>query len=429
MATMLIDWTRWFTSLEFSQICLVLLPILLFDAPRYAIGSLLMCLADMVVDSWKWISGFQEKPYDYCPSVCVILAGLNEADTIGHTLESIWGTYPRMEIIVVDDGSSDGMFDVAERFSEGRDNVLCLRKPERGGKSSALNMALPYTNADILVCVDTDSTLGPCAIWDIVQPFQDPGVGAVSGTVIARNPFVNLLTWLQGIEYLRTIFLGRMLTDRLNMLGIVSGAFGAFRTRAMKLVDGWDVGPGEDGDLVMRLRKAGYSVRFRPYAQCFTNLPLKAKTLFKQRRRWDWSVVTFECRKHIDLLNPFHTSFSPSNFFMVGERILFTIIFQFAFWIYLFWLCFNMQQELVFILLLNYLVYVGLEILQFGAILYYSLDRRRDLLIGLVIPLVPFYYLFLRAATMVAVVEEMFTRRSFRDNFVPPRVRQATWHW
>ena len=429
MDTMLKDWTHWFTSLELHQLCLVLMPILLIDAPRYAIGSLLVCLVDLVMDAWKKIRGHADAPYDHCPSVCVILAGLNEADTIGATLESIWGSYPRMEIIVVDDGSSDGMSEVAERFAEGRDQVTCLRKPERGGKSSALNMALPYTRAEILVCVDTDSHLGPNAIWDIVQPFKDPGVGAVSGTVIARNPFANLLTWLQGLEYLRTIFLGRMLSDRLNILGIVSGAFGAFRTEAIQQVKGWDVGPGEDGDLVMRMRKAGYKVRFRPYAQCLTNLPLSARTLFRQRRRWDWSVVTFECRKHVDLLNPFHSSFTAGNFFMVLERIVFTILFQFAFWIYAVWLVFHMRQELLFILVLNYLVYLVLEIFQFTAILYYSLDRKRDFRIGWIIPLVPFYYLFLRTATMVAVLEEMFTRRSFRDNFVPPRVRKATWHW
>lgn len=422
-------WILWFTSLEFSQICLILLPIFLIDAPRYAVGSLIMCLGDMCKDFANKFLGRTEEPYDHCPSVCVILAGLNEADTVGHTLESIWGSYPRMEIVVVDDGSTDGMFEVAEQFAEGRDNVLCLRKPERGGKSSALNMALLYTQAEVVICVDTDSHLGANAIWEIVQPFKDLRVGAVSGTVIARNPFVNVLTWLQSIEYLRTIFLGRMLSSRLNVLGIVSGAFGAFRTDAMKLVEGWDVGPGEDGDLVMRLRKAGYTVRFCPYAQCYTNLPVAAKTLFKQRRRWDWSVVTFECRKHVDLLNPFHSCFTASNFMMVVERIVFTILFQFAFWIYLGWLMFNRHDELLSILLLNYLVFVILEVIQFVTILYYSLDRKRELKIGLVIPLVPFYYLFLRIATMVAVVEELFTRRSFRDNFVPQRVRKATWHW
>lgn len=253
-------------------------------------------------------------------------------------------------------------------------------------------------------------------------------MAAVSDAVIARNPFVNLTTWLRAIEYLRTLFLGRMLSDRLNLLGIVSGAFGAFRTSAIKQVHGWDVGSGENGDLVIRLRKSGCRVKFRPYAQCFTNLSVTAGPLFKQRRRWDWSVVTFECRKHVDLLNPIHSSFTASNFFMVAERIVFTIVFQFAFWIYTIWLMFNMQQSVFYMLSLNYIAYTVLEIFQYTAVLYYSLDRKRDLKIGMVIPLVPIYYLFLRTATVVAVLEEMLTRRSFRDNFVPAHVRNATWY-
>src|SRR5207248_1453281 len=83
------------------------------------------------------------------------------------------------------------------------------------------------------------------APWEIVQPFADPRVGAVSGTVVARAPFARLVTWLQAFEYLRCIFLGRMFASRLDILGIVSGAFGAFRADALRRLGGWDVGPGE----------------------------------------------------------------------------------------------------------------------------------------------------------------------------------------
>jgi hypothetical protein len=62
-------------------------------------------------------------------------------------------------------------------------------------------------------------------------------------------------------------------------------------------------------------------------------------------------------------------------------------------------------------------------------VLYYSLDRWRDLKYCLVLPLMPFYALFIKAASAVAITEELFTRRSFQDNFVPPHVREATWHW
>src|SRR5262249_10946771 len=147
--------------------------------------------------------------------------------------------------------------------------VLVLRRPRRSGKSSATNFALTYTRADVVIVIDCDSSVGPGALWEIVQPLRDPQVGAVAGNILARNPFTNLCTWLQGYEYSSTIFVGRMLSARLGILGIVSGAFGAFRRDVLAQVNGWDVGPPEDLDLTLTIRKAGYRIEFAPYAECY----------------------------------------------------------------------------------------------------------------------------------------------------------------
>jgi len=186
-----------------------------------------------------------------------MIVGLNEGDTIAHALESVYGTYPKMELFVVDDGSTDDMAANAAEFAKTHPGVTVLSRKLRGGKSSAMNMPLPLIKSEVVVVIDSDSHLAPGAIWNIVQPFRDPKVGAVSGSVSARNPFVNLCTWLQAMEYRRSIFLGRILLARLDILGIVSGALGAFRKSALDKFGGWDVGPGEDGDLTIKFRKAG----------------------------------------------------------------------------------------------------------------------------------------------------------------------------
>ena len=138
---------------------------------------------------------------------------------------------------MVDDGSSDGMTQVGHDFARLHENVLVLTK-RRGGKSSAMNFALPFARAEVVIVVDADSHLAPNAIWEIVQPLADPRVGAVSGNVLVRNEFQNLVTRLQGFEYQRSIFMGRMVSDRLNLLGIASGAFlaGSFRCTALQHV-------------------------------------------------------------------------------------------------------------------------------------------------------------------------------------------------
>jgi poly-beta-1,6-N-acetyl-D-glucosamine synthase len=425
---MFAGWIQWLSSQHPKDVALLILPLMLLDGVRYIGATLALWVWDFARDLCGYPSD-AAKEYEYCPSVCVVLAGLNEADSIGQTLLSVWGTYPRLEIIVVDDGSSDGMAQVAEEFAATHENVLVLRKLHRGGKSSALNFALPFTQADVIICVDTDSHLAPCAIWEIVQPLADERVAGVSGTIIPRNGFTNLCTRLQALEYLRNIFVGRRTAAWLGILGIVSGAFGAFRRSSLARLGGWDVGPGEDGDLVLRLRKQGFRIAFTPYAQCYTNTPTNFSWLFRQRRRWEWAVVTFECRKHVDLGDPLSATFSLTNLVLLLDRWLFSIVLMYSCLIFAPYLAWQRWSELHYILLTQYVAYLAIETAQACVVLYYSLDRWRDLKYCLVLPLMPFYALFIKAASAVAITEELITRRSFQDNFVPSHVRDATWHW
>jgi cellulose synthase/poly-beta-1,6-N-acetylglucosamine synthase-like glycosyltransferase len=427
---MLSDWIYWISSLHRSELLLLLSPILLLDAPRYVIGSVFVWICDAIGHGCHWIVGRSEQPaFTHVPEVCVIIAGLNEADSLGRTLESLLGTYPQMHVVVVDDGSTDGMSQIANAFARQRDDITVVTMPQRGGKSSALNAALPFTTAEILVCVDSDSHLGPNAIWEVVQPFADPRVGAVSGSVMVRNPLANLVTRLQAMEYLRCIFIGRMFTSRLGILGIVSGAFGAYRRDVLMQIGAWDVGPGEDGDLSLRVRRAGYEIVFAPYAQCFTTPVSNWKSLTKQRRRWEWAVITLESRKHLDMANPLEKGFRFRNLVMMIDRWLYSVVFQYCFFAYLAWLLFHLHDKTLYQFVLFYALYVSFEIVQLLVLLYYSQDRRSVLRIAPIFPLMPFYYLYMRLITLWAVTEELIHRRSYKDSFVPEHVRMATWHW
>lgn len=427
---MFIDWILWLSSRPLDQLWQICIPLLLLDGTRYAIGASLLFAGDFARRLIGWSDPDHDRgEYEFCPSVCVVVAGLNEAASIGQTLDSLWGTYPRMEIIIVDDGSSDGMSQVARSFAATHAGVRVLRKPVRGGKSSALNFALPFAAAEIIVCVDGDSHLAENAIWEVVQPLADPAVGAVSACVLARNPFARMVTWMQAFEFLRNIFVGRMIAAKLGMLGIISGAFGAYRREALVRLQGWDVGPGEDGDMTLRLRKAGYTVEFAPYAQCFTSLPTSWRKLWRQRRRWQWAVITLECRKHVDLANPLNANFRMSNLCLLADRWLYDVALSYIAWGYMIWLCFHWHDDLWKLFLLYFVMYVISESVQAAVFLYFSNQRRRDARIALVAPLMPFYHATLRLVTLIAITEEIFTRRSYRDGFVPQRVRDATWHW
>lgn len=407
------------------------LPFILFDGLRYTWLAIGLAIWDGGVSVINGLLGRNtEREYDYCPSVAVMIVGLNEGDTIVHALRSIYGTYPVLEIFVVDDGSTDGMAEKAEEFAINHPGVTILRRKERGGKSSAMNMPLPMIKSEIVVVIDSDSELAEGAIWNLVQPFKDSRVGAVSGCVIARNPGASLCTFLQAFEYRRSIFLGRIILDRLGILGIVSGALGAFRKSALDQVGGWDVGPGEDGDLTIKLRKSGYKIAFEPLADCLTNLPTKWSTLFRQRRRWEWAAVTFECRKHVDIGNPLNKHFRISDFFLVAERWLFNVLLIYVNIVYIITVLLTSHFDFILnMIILFYLIYVVADILQTLVLLFYSKLNGKDLKLALAIPLMPFYFCFMKVVTAIAITEELLFRRSFKDNFVPKRVREATWHW
>lgn len=413
----------------------MLVPFLIFDGVRYTIATGAMVFFDALFAVWnsfvELFYGAEEEEEDwYCPTVAVMIVGLNEGDTIKSALESVYGTYPKMDLYVVDDGSTDDMAEQANEFASVNKGVTVLSRKLRGGKSSAMNMPLPLIKAEIVVVIDSDSHLAPGAIWNIVQPFKDPQVGAVSGSVSARNPFVNLCTWLQAMEYRRSIFLGRILLARLDILGIVSGALGAFRKSALDKFGGWDVGPGEDGDLTIKFRKAGYKIAYKPEASCLTNVPTKFSTLTKQRRRWEWAAITFECRKHIDSANPFNKHFRFKDFVMFFERWTFNLVLVYLSVFYWIYLLFNKEAwEIAYLMILFYLIYAACDIFQTIMVLYYSPNKRRDLRLAWVSPLMPIYYAYQKVVTLVAITEELLWRKSFASNFVPERVRKATWHW
>jgi cellulose synthase/poly-beta-1,6-N-acetylglucosamine synthase-like glycosyltransferase len=334
-----------------------------------------------------------------------------------------------MQIIVVDDGSTDGMGENARHFARDHAGVQVVSK-KRGGKSSAMNVGLALANGEVTIILDADSELSEDAIWRIVQPLADPSIGAVSGNVRVRNADHGLITRIQSFEYLRSIFLGRMILSRLGLLGIVSGAFGAFRTSMLREMGGWDVGPGEDEDLVLRIRKQGFKIVFDPYADCMTDAPQSWKVLTRQRRRWEWAVVTFESRKHIDMANPLNRHFRLANFLLFLERWVFNLLLPLWFWVYVAWMLATLPMaQWLFPCLLFYFLYALGDLLQYLIILDYTRHFRRDAMALLVIPIMPFYQLYQRMVTTFAILEEMLTRRSFRDGFVPEHVRKVTWHW
>jgi cellulose synthase/poly-beta-1,6-N-acetylglucosamine synthase-like glycosyltransferase len=425
------DWIHWLTSLHVDRLVAVLGALLLIDGPRYGVSKLAFCLWDGFRSAWRWVRGVNHEPtYSHCPSVCVIIAGYNEEKNIEAPLQSVWGTYPRLEIIMVDDGSTDRTSEVACGFAASHPGVQVVRMPNRTGKSPAMNLALQYTKAEVILGLDADAELHPNAIWEIVQPLADPRVGAVSGSILGRNPFVNLVTRFQAYEFLHCVFADRIVSARLGILGIASGAFSAIRRDILDMAYGWDEGSSLDLDLTLRIRKSGYEIAHAPYAECYTDMLTTWKALINQRRRWDRTItIRLQGRKHIDMAYLWSKNFRIRNFLVLAESWFFCLFCMYAILAWTAWFLVNPPPDWHFILLTLYLGYMGFELIQICAALYYTNNLKRDAAVCAVFPLIPIYQAVLLVVRLVATTEEIFFRTSYTESFVPDRIRNATWHW
>ena len=118
-----------------------------------------------------------------------------------------------------------------------------------------------------------------------------------------------------------------------------------------------------------------------------------------------------------------------SNLMLLLETWIFRIALTLVGIIVLSWLAITKPGLLGYVLLTNYVLYCVLELLQWLVVMYYTPKPARDAWSIACLPLVPAYYLFLKFASVVAIVEEFLWRRSYEDNFVPVHVRRVTWHW
>ncbi len=355
------------------------------------------------------------------PLVTILVPGKNEGKHIYKLTQSLKDqTYQNYEIIVVDDGSDDATPLICSDLEKHGFIDLYIRLGVRGGKASAANAGLYFAKGKYIVHLDADSSLDRDAIEKILTPFYlNPNVKAVGGTVKVRNSRDSICASLQALEYLKTIMVGRIVTSEMGIYHIISGAFGAFETEALKNVGMWDIGPGLDGDITQKLRKAGYKVVFENEAVCLTNVPTKWYALFKQRKRWSRSLVRFRIRKHRDILLP-GNNFSLLNWFSNMESILYDCVFNYLWLVYMIGLLFTYTDRLLEIFLVGYLIRVFFAIMAFGVILMLTERPREELHLAKYLPLSTFYTgYFLRITRLIGHTSEFFFFSSYKDAWNP----------
>ena len=220
--------------------------------------------------------------------VSVIVPAFNESAGIEAAVRSLLASDHPVEVIVVDDGSTDGTADLVESL---RLPYVRVIRQANAGKPAALNTGVAAASFELLVMVDGDTVFEPDAVRALVQPFADPRVGAVSGNAKVVNRRGLLGRW-QHIEYVVGFNLDRRLFDLGQCMPTVPGAVGAFRRGALLRVGGVsDETLAEDTDLTMALCRDGWRVVYEQDAVAWTEAPASLGALWRQRYRWCYGTL------------------------------------------------------------------------------------------------------------------------------------------
>ena len=374
----------------------------------------------------KEINNARKVFYNEMPLVSVIVPGKNEGKHIPRLASSLSDqSYKNFELIVVDDGSDDETEQICRELEKKGLIDVFIRNDIRGGKASAANTALTFSKGKYIIHIDADSHLVNNSIEKILLPFYlDSEIGAVGGDVRVANSEASFATRIQAIEYMKSLSTGRTVSSELGILRIISGAHGAFRRDVLDQIYGWDVGPGLDGDITLKIRKLGYKVVHEPNAICYTNVPATFRKLAKQRFRWDKSMVRFRIRKHRDILLP-SASFKWSNFITSAENIFFNLLLDIKWWIYIVQILVLHTDLLVYLFIINYFLYLFSNIIEFivASILLKDSFRKKDASLALFLPLMPLYTgFYLRIVRTFSYLMELVHKSSYVDKWNPWKV-------
>jgi cellulose synthase/poly-beta-1,6-N-acetylglucosamine synthase-like glycosyltransferase len=392
--------------------------VLIFDIPRYTLSLVSLALFG--------VSRRNDPTPIHQFSVSVIIPTFNGGSGLGRTIASLHRqTLRPAEIIVVDDGSTDDTRAVAKRARELGliDTVVC--HGTRCGRSAAINAAARFARGDLIFTVDADTVFEPTALQRLAAAFDDPRVAGASCNIAISNERDSIWTGLQSVEYLMSISAGKSILDVAGAIACLSGACSMYRRDVFVQQGGMDVGPGEDLEFSLRLRRLGHLIRFVPEAWAETDGPVSAVGLLRQRARWDRDALRIRFIMYGEL-RFFHRLERLPDTLQRLDFIVFDLVPTLSLPFYLAYivLLFGAVDAALF---LGSVYMLLLWISIFNMALAFVMFNRSIGFFGLSAWLIfPLYQgVCLKCARFFSYSAEIMFEASRRDDFVPPRVRRA----
>jgi cellulose synthase/poly-beta-1,6-N-acetylglucosamine synthase-like glycosyltransferase len=400
-----------------TNMFLLAFSVLIFDIPRYTLSLLSLAL----FGTRRRSGGTPVRN----ASVSVIIPTFNGGPGLGPSIASLRRqTLRPVEIIVVDDGSTDETRAVAERARALGlvDMVIC--HGTRCGRSAAINAAARFASGDLLLTVDADTVFEPTAVARLAAAFSDPRVAGASCNIAVNNERDSLWTGLQSVEYLMSISAGRSILDVADAIACLSGACSMYRRDVFVRQGGLDVGPGEDLEYSLRLRRLGYVIRFVADAWAETAGPTSGISLLRQRARWDRDALRVRFIMYGEL-RFFHRFERLPDTLQRLDFIIFDLVPTLSLPFYLAYIVLLFGADAARFLAAIYFLLLWISI--FNMALAFAMFNRSVGLFGLGASLIfPLYQgVYLKCGRFFSYSSEIIFATSRYDDFVPPRVRRA----
>ena len=221
------------------------------------------------------------------PSVSVLIPAFNEEKTIGKTIKSVLALkYPKRlyEIIVINDGSTDGTERIVRRLQK-RGKIKLISNKRNRGKAYSLNRGIRVSRGELIACLDADSVVRPDILEKTVGYFKDESIGVVTPALKVWRPR-NFLEKIQYAEYLLNIFLRKALAF-IDSIHVTPGVFSVYRKDVLKMAGGFEEGNlTEDMEIALKIHTLGYKIENNLDAVSYTVCPDRWRKLLKQRIRW-----------------------------------------------------------------------------------------------------------------------------------------------
>lgn len=256
---------------------------------------------------------------DFLSKVSIVVPCMNEEKAIENTVTKCFeADYPkdRFEVIVINDGSTDRTGEILQGLKKRYLNLVVVDWKKNRGKRHGMAAGFRLAKGEIVVQLDSDSYIDPPTFRNVIKPFRNPEVGAVSYHTDPENAEQNLLTKMQAAYYFMSFKILKAAESTYGVVLCCSGCASAYRKNiVLPLLDDWleekflglPVTWGDDRSITNRVLREGYKTIYSDEASAFTICPSTFKQFLKQQIRWKkgWFVNSIFASKFIVRREPF----------------------------------------------------------------------------------------------------------------------------